>query len=95
MRTTIIASAALALTSTAAFAGTGESSFTKAGNTYVYSTKTEHGRTVISGRQLPSGERFRLVVDGRRVTGESAGQPVSFRTETARGAAGGVQVASN
>lgn len=102
MRTTIkmLAAAALALTSTIGMAAGSpagsERSFTHDGNTYIYTTSaTRDGRTVISGRRLPSGEAFRLVVDGKRVSGTSGGAPVSFRTASARGAARGVEVAAN
>lgn len=96
MRTvTTFAIAALAFTSTAAFADDGARRFTHEGATYVYTSKPDHGRTVIAGRKLPSGERFRLIVAGDRVTGTSGGQPVAFRTAAARGAAGSVQVAAN
>ena len=96
MRTiTLLAGATLALTSTAALAKEAEHRFNHEGSTYVYSTRADRGRTVISGRRLPNGEAFRLVVSGQRVTGTSAGQPVSFRTASAKGAAGGIEVASN
>lgn len=96
MRTiTILVAAGLALTSTVAFAREGEQRFTHQGSTYIYTTSTDHGRTVISGRRLPAGDTFRLVVDGDRVTGEAGGMPVAFRTASAKGAAGGVQVAAN
>lgn len=97
MRFTTLFTAAVALTvSTAAFARDGERQFTHQGITYVYTTAVEGGRTVITGRQLPSGDAFRLVVDGQRVTGVAGGQPVAFRTSSARGAAaGGVESAAN
>lgn len=65
--------------------------FTRDGETYVYTEKrTEDGRRVISGRRLPSGSAFRLVVSGDRVDGISGGQPVAFRLP----AAGATQVAA-
>ena len=96
MRTiTLLAGAGLALSSTTAPAREGEHRFVHDGSTYVYTASPDHGRTVISGRRLPGGDDFRLVVDGKRVTGTSAGQPVSFRTASAKGAAGGIQTAAN
>lgn len=95
MRFTTLFVAGLALTSTAALAQPGERRFTHDGRTYVYTTAVEKGRKVITGRELPSGETFRLVVAGDRVSGVSGGQTVSFTTAAARGAAGGVTVASN
>ena len=96
MRTFItLATAAFALTSTSALARDGQQRFTHQGSTYLFTTAEQNGRTVISGQQLPSGETFRLVVDGGHVSGVSGGQPVAFRTATALGAAGSVQIAAN
>ncbi|HEX8484118.1 hypothetical protein [Sphingomonas sp.] len=98
MRTTIkmLAAAALALTSTIGMAQEGEHRFVHNGSTYVYTAApTQNGRTVISGRRLPTGETFRLVVRDGRVSGTSGGVPVAFRTAAARGAAAGVEIASN
>ena len=92
----MLAATAVALTSTIGMAGAAEQRFTHDGNTFVCTTHpTRDGRTVISGRRLPSGEAFRLVVDGKRVSGMSGGAPVSFRTESAKGAAAGVEAAAN
>lgn len=61
--------------------------FTRGGQTYTYTiTPAAHGRRVIEGHSQPTGSGFRLVVDGDRVDGVSDGQPVSFRTPTAKGA---------
>ncbi len=92
---TIITLAVAALAATAAAADDGVERFTHQGTTYIYSTTHDHGRTVISGHQLPSNEPFRLVVDGAWVTGTSGGQPVSFRTASAKGAAAEVLIAAN
>ncbi len=96
MRTTLklFAAAAAALTSTIGIAQEVERRFTHEGSTYVYSSAVQNGRTVITGRRLPSGETFRLVVDGRRVSGVSGGTPVSFRTASAKGAARGLEIAA-
>jgi hypothetical protein len=90
-----IGAAALALTSTVAFAKDGEPRFTHEGQTYVYTTSVEQGRTVIAGRRLPTNQPFRLVIDGGRVTGVSNGTPVAFTTAAAKGAAGGVVGTAN
>jgi hypothetical protein len=86
--TIALAAAATALISTVGIAGAPEQqSFTRDGRTYVYTTATrEDGRTVIEGRQVGSPSRFRLLVNGDRVTGTSNGFPVSFRAPQAAGA---------
>ncbi|MHC9418016.1 hypothetical protein ACYZX9_05385 [Sphingomonas citri] len=81
MRTaTILAAAAAALTATAATAAPAERSFTRDGHTYVYTASAlDSQRTVIEGREVGRGGRFRLVVNGDRVSGQANGVPVSFR----------------
>lgn len=83
--TVALAAAATALISTVGIAGDAEQqTFTRDGHTYVYTTATrDDGRTVIEGRQVGSRTRFRLLVNGDRVTGYSNGYPVSFRTSEA------------
>ncbi|WP_374943316.1 hypothetical protein [Sphingomonas sp.] len=98
MRTTLkmLAAAALALTSTIGMAQDAEHRFVHDGSTYVYTVAPkQNGRTVLTGRRLPAGEAFRLVVDGHRVSGVSGGMPVSFRTSAAKGAAAELEVAAN
>jgi hypothetical protein len=90
----ILAVGGIALTSSLAFARDGEQRFTHEGNTYVYNTTVENGRTVISGSRLPGGDAFRLVIDGDKVTGVAGGTPVAFRASSAKGAAAGVQLAA-
>jgi hypothetical protein len=81
----IFAAAAAALISTVGMAGESEQrSFTRDGRTYVYTTTArEDGRMLISGHEQGSRTRFRLMVDGNRVTGMSNGYPVSFRASNA------------
>jgi hypothetical protein len=85
MRTvSILTAAAAALISTMGMAAEpAQKSFTRNGHTYVYSTTArDGGRTLIEGREVGSASRFRLLVDGNRVTGHANGYPVSFRTQT-------------
>lgn len=76
------AAAAAALISTVGIAGEQpKQSFTRDGRTYVYTTSArDDGRMLIEGRETGSNGRFRLLVNGNRVTGSSNGFPVSFRT---------------
>ena len=48
------------------------------GEVYVYTTTVDGDRRVLQGRVQGSGERFRLIVDGRRVRGTVNGRFVSF-----------------
>ena len=86
----IIAAAAAALTSTIGMAADGQQSFVHEGSTYVYTSTQDNGRQVIDGRRYPSGQKFHLIVRGNRVSGESGGVPVAFKTAEATGAAGGI-----
>ena len=82
MRTlSILAAAATALIATAGMAqAPGQRQFTRDGHTYVYSTSAApNGKVLIAGREVGSATRFRLLVDGDRVSGYSNGYPVSFR----------------
>ncbi|MBY9062465.1 hypothetical protein K7957_05920 [Sphingomonas yunnanensis] len=81
MRTaTILVAAAATLTAAAATAAPAERSFTRDGHTYVYTTSAlDSARTVIEGHEVGRGGRFRLVVNGDRVSGQANGVPVSFR----------------
>ena len=81
-KTTIFAAAAAALISTMGMAAEADQqSFTRDGRTYVYTATTRNdGKTLIEGHQAGSRAKFRLLVDGNRVTGMSNGFPVSFRT---------------
>ncbi len=77
----------VALTATtAAVAADAEHSFTRNGQTYVYTAVDKGDSVVLSGRQLASGSAFHLVVRGDTITGQSDGVPVSFRKEGAQAA---------
>jgi hypothetical protein len=79
--------AVVALTATtAAVAADGEHSFTRDGQTYVYTAVDKGDSVVLQGRQLTSGNTFRLVVRGDAISGQSAGVPVSFRKSGAQAA---------
>jgi hypothetical protein len=52
--------------------------FTRDGETYVYTTTQRTGYTLISGRSLTTGATFSLNVRGKRVSGVTNGKPVSF-----------------
>ena len=63
-------------------------SFTRDGETFVYTSAVKGDKTVLTGRAYPSGRDFSLTVRGDRVRGFSDGVPVSFKAEpTARGSA--------
>ena len=89
---TILAAAAAVLLPATAFAATGERSFTRDGHTYVYTlTPNGDGTTLIQGHEVGSDSRFRLTVNGTRVSGQANGRTVSFRASRPLGTA----VASN
>jgi hypothetical protein len=70
-----------------------EKSFSRDGNTYVYTTVAKTDRVVISGRRFPEGSAFQLVVRGDQVTGFSGGEPVSFTYKNAQAKLTAQQVA--
>lgn len=72
--------------SSAALAADGEHSFTRDGQTYVYTAVDKGDSVVLSGRQVTTGNAFRLVVRGDTITGESGGVPVSFHKDGAQAA---------
>ena len=82
MRTSLIAVLTVAtLLPTVAAAAPAERSFTRDGHTYVYSmTAHGDGTTLIQGHEVGVGNRFRLTVNGTRVSGQANGRAVSFRT---------------
>lgn len=87
MRTTLKLFAVAAVTvlaSAASYAGEPQTStFTRDGHTYVYTqTPRAQGGYLLTGYETGSRQRFRLVVDGERVTGYSNGYPVAFRAPT-------------
>src|SRR3954471_19583658 len=55
-----------------------EKSFSRDGQTFVYTTTAKPDRVVISGRAYPEDSSFELVVRGDHVTGVTGGTPVSF-----------------
>jgi len=56
--------------------------FVHDGTTYTYTIETKKGVRIISGQQK-GGDRFRLVVNRGRVSGEVGSRPVSFRVKDA------------
>lgn len=52
--------------------------FTRAGVTYTYTSEQSGKATVLAG--TADGRAFRLVVNGKNVTGHFGGMPVSFTT---------------
>jgi hypothetical protein len=83
-----VIAAVLGLTATAASANdTPKHSFTRDGQTHVYTATFKDGRTILDGRSYPSGSAFRLIVRGAKVRGTVGGQPVAFTHERAPGAA--------
>jgi hypothetical protein len=82
MRSSIaLALTAAALLPAVAAAAPAERSFTRDGHTYVYSlTGNQDGTTLIQGHEVGSSNgRFRLTVNGTRVSGQANGRNVSFR----------------
>lgn len=57
-------------------------SFTRDGETYVYTAAVKGDATILSGRSS-SGHDFRLTVRDGHVTGRSGGVPVSFDVASA------------
>lgn len=68
------------------FAETAPKSFEFKGYTYSYETRELKSATLISGKQLPGGAQFSLVVRKDKVTGTFDGNPVSFKVAEAKGA---------
>lgn len=91
----LLATASAALTSTIGMAQDGQKQFVHEGKTYTYTSTFKDGRTVIEGHRLPDGEPFHLVVRNKRVSGTSAGVPVSFPVAQAKGAASGIATIAN
>lgn len=77
---TVLAAAVATLLPAAAIAAPAERTFTRDGHTYVYTmTPAANGTTLLQGHEMGSNERFRLLVNGTRVSGQANGRPVSFR----------------
>lgn len=69
-------------------------SFSRNGQTYVYTATDKGDKTVLAGRAYPSGRDFLLTVRGNRVRGFAGGVPVSFVADTVLPSASSVAVAS-
>ena len=74
----IVAAAIAALGSTIGMAHDAPTRFVRDGVTYEYTTQGHGDRQVLTGRRLPSGEPFRLVVAKGFVHGTASGVPVAF-----------------
>lgn len=61
-----------------------ERDFEYDGKRYIYTSVERGGATVITGRSLPDGGRYRLVVRNGRVTGFRNGWPVKFKLDRTR-----------
>jgi hypothetical protein len=59
-------------------------SFTRDGQTYVYTVATQGDRLVLRGHSYPFGGEFHLVVYGNRVDGVSGGMPVDLKVPNAQ-----------
>ncbi|MDF0489039.1 hypothetical protein PX554_12925 [Sphingomonas sp. H39-1-10] len=83
-KTLLLAASLFAAVSTPALADTApQHTFTRDGDTYVYTTKQVAGRTIISGRVLNTGDTFELAVRGNRVTGFTGRREVAFNVPAA------------
>lgn len=71
-----------------------EKSFSRDGQTFVYTTTAKADRVVISGRSYPEDSSFELVVRGDHVTGVTGGTPVSFTYKNAQSKLTSQQLAS-
>lgn len=85
--TAMIASLSIAMIAPTAANAADESpkrTFTRDGETYVYTATDKDDYVLLAGRSSPSGRTFRLVVRGDRVSGTSSGTPVSFTVKGAQ-----------
>lgn len=84
----------LALLSSVTAAPALAETFTRDGESYHYDIKSEGSHQLITGTNMSTGEAFRLRLKGRTVSGNYAGSPVRFRTESSDFAAtsGGASV---
>ncbi|QNA86748.1 hypothetical protein G4G27_03205 [Sphingomonas sp. So64.6b] len=83
----LIASLSVSLMTPAAASTADESSkrsFTRDGETYVYTATEKDDHLLLVGHSYPSGSSFRLVVRGDHVSGRAGGQPVSFVAKAPR-----------
>ena len=88
--------ALLATLATPAFAADKpvEKSFSRDGQTFVYTTTAKADSVVIAGRSYPEDSSFELVVRGDHVTGFTGGTPVSFTYKNAQAKLSAQQLAS-
>ena len=84
-KTLLTTAAVLAVAASPAFAKGGTTrTFTRDGETYVYSTIDKGDHVLISGRRQSNGSAFQLSIRGDQVTGTSGGVPVSFTVPNAQ-----------
>lgn len=96
MKASILFPAILFSVAAPAFAGGESERFEHDGITYVYDVDERDDHRVLSGRQYPSGARFRLVVRDGRVSGRVGGTMVYFRlSEIDDARAREIELASN
>ena len=87
MTKTLLSAAALAVAiATPAIASDrpAQHSFTRDGETYVYTAVAKANHVVLSGRSFPSGGEFHLVVQGDRINGDSDGVRIDFKVPNAQ-----------
>ena len=86
MTKTLLAAALVISLAAPAFAADkpAEKTFTRDGETYVYTSVAKTNRVVITGTSYPDGGSFELVVRGDNVSGISGGVPVSFTVKGAQ-----------
>lgn len=78
-KTLLLAASIFAAIATPALAETSpQHTFTRDGDTYVYTTRQVAGHTVISGRVVNTGDTFKLNVLGNRVTGVLGQRDLAF-----------------
>ncbi|MEN2785697.1 hypothetical protein ACFOKI_11200 [Sphingomonas qilianensis] len=86
--------AAIAIPAVASAEEAPQRSFTRDGQTFVYTSVVKDDKTVLSGHAYPSGRDFTLSVRGKRVRGYAGGVPVSFVAESALPRSTGTALAS-
>ena len=85
MLKTVFTAAALVATAAPAFAAETQT-FTRDGQTYVYTKVASNDRIVLDGRNTSTGEPFHLTVVGARVSGVANGRAVSFAVPAGKSA---------
>lgn len=86
MKNLLTAAALFVVAASPAFAAAPaqQHSFTRDGQTYIYTAVDKTDHVVLAGRRFPSGDTFDLVVRGDRVSGFSGGVPVAFSAPDAQ-----------